>query len=185
MMKILPTSEKKWYLVYTNPRAEKKVAKSYEQLGFEYFLPLQRTIKQWSDRKKWVEEPLFKSYVFIKIDLEKSIYHVLSVAGASRFVQFNGRAAEVDEREINIVKKLLGNLSDLTILNSSTDYLEHEEGDAIEIVAGPLMGCEGKFLNKKGSQSVLIELKTMQQVVCVSMPLAYIRPKNNPKNKIA
>ncbi len=185
MMKILPSSEKKWYLVYTNPRAEKKVAKVYEQIGLEYFLPLQKTIKQWSDRKKWVEEPLFKSYVFIKIDLEKSVYQALSVSGASRLVQFNGKAAEVDEREINIVKKLLGDLSELTILNSSKDYLEHQEGDAIEVIAGPLMGCEGKFLNKKGSQSVLIELKTMQQVVCVSMPLAYIRLLKNPSNKIA
>ncbi len=49
-----------WYLLYTNPRAEKKVALELQKKGFEVFLPLQRTLKVWSDRKKWVEEPLFK-----------------------------------------------------------------------------------------------------------------------------
>ncbi len=185
MREILPKSEKKWYLLYTNPRAEKKVAASYNKMGIEYFLPLQRTIKQWSDRKKWVEEPLFKSYIFINIVLEKSIYQVLSVAGASRLINYNGRPAIVDPREIELVKRLLGNIGEIIISESNEGSLMHQEGEEIEIIAGPLMGCEGKFLNKKGNQQVVIELKTMQQVVCVSLPLDYIRIKKNNTSKIA
>ncbi len=177
--------QEKWYLIYTNPRAEMKVAKAFDKMGMEYFLPLQRTLKQWSDRKKWVEEPLFKSYIFVRMAIEKSYYQVLAVPGAARIVQFNGRPAEVDQRELDIVKRLLGNLTELAIVSESILDINHQLGDAVEIIAGPLMGCEGRFLNKKGGNQVTIELKTMQQMICVSMPIDYIRMKNQNKNKIA
>jgi transcription antitermination factor NusG len=154
-------------------------------MGIEYFLPLQRTLKQWSDRKKWVEEPLFKSYVFLKIDLERSFYQTLSVAGASRFITFNGRPTEVDSREIDLVKRLLGKLDDLSIIDACSGSLMHQEGEEIQVIAGPLLGCDGKFIKRKGSQHVLIELRTMQQIMCVSMPSEYIRVKKNNTIKIA
>jgi transcription antitermination factor NusG len=185
MRETLPKLEKKWYLMYTNPRAEKKVAAAYDKMGLEYFLPLQRTIKQWSDRKKWVEEPLFKSYIFIHMDLEKSVYQALSVLGASRLINFNGRPAIVDPREIEVVKRLLGNVGEIAVSAADFESLIHQEGEEIEVIAGPLMGCEGKFLHKKGTQHVSIELKSMQQVVCVSMPLEFIRSKNINTIKIA
>jgi transcription antitermination factor NusG len=185
MREILSKLEKKWYLVYTNPRAEKKVAAAYDKMGLEYFLPLQRTIKQWSDRKKWVEEPLFKSYIFINIELEKSYYEALSVLGASKLINYNGRPAVVDTREINLVKRLLGHLGEIAVTGTNFGSLDHQEGEEVEIIAGPLMGCEGKFMNKRGNQQVVIELKSMQQVVCVSLPLDYIRIKKNKTSKIA
>ena len=67
------TQTARWYLLYTKPRAEKKVALELGLKGYELFLPLQRTLKQWSDRKKWVEEPLFKGYIFIYTVLEKNV----------------------------------------------------------------------------------------------------------------
>ena len=65
--KELKKPEKSWYAVYTNSRAEKRVSDRIEELGIETFLPLQKTLRQWSDRKKLVEKPLISSYVFVKI----------------------------------------------------------------------------------------------------------------------
>ena len=78
----------KWYALYTKPRAEKKVSSELDFRGFENFLPLQTTIKQWSDRKKKVEIPLFNSYIFVRIDLEKYYYKILEIPGIVKFVKF-------------------------------------------------------------------------------------------------
>ena len=72
---MVPTEEQKkakqvvpkWYAIYTNPRAEKLVHLRLEETGVEAFLPLQKTYRQWSDRKKLVEKPLLSSYVFVKV----------------------------------------------------------------------------------------------------------------------
>ena len=64
---------KNWYAVYTRPRAEKKVADALTKKKIENFSPINKVIRQWSDRKKIVYEPLFTSYVFIKVsELELS-----------------------------------------------------------------------------------------------------------------
>ena len=64
-------AESKWYAVYTNPRAEKQVHKRLIEAGIESFLPLQKTLRQWSDRKKVVEKPLISSYVFVKASFKQ------------------------------------------------------------------------------------------------------------------
>ncbi|MBC8342565.1 MAG: UpxY family transcription antiterminator, partial [Bacteroidetes bacterium] len=67
----------KWYAAYTKSRNEKKVSERLSEQAVEHYLPLHKILKQWSDRKKWVEEPVFKSYIFIKIGLD-DYYDVLN-----------------------------------------------------------------------------------------------------------
>jgi len=66
--------EKKWYVVYTTPRGEKKANHRLEEKGIETYLPLRKTIRQWSDRKKKIEVPLFTSYLFVYVDLVHGTY---------------------------------------------------------------------------------------------------------------
>jgi transcription antitermination factor NusG len=179
---ILPKVSTNWYLLYTNPRAEKKVAEAYQKMGFEYFLPLQKTLKQWSDRKKWVEEPLFKSYVFLKMNLEKSYYQALSVIGASKLVSFEGKPVVVDPREIDLVKRLLGNVESNICLESLLEDFSEIQGMEVDIMAGPLLGMHGKLIQRKGKQLVVVELRTMHQVLCVNIPMNHIRFPNNSRN---
>ena len=79
------TSEPQWVALYTNPRAEKKVDQNLREAGFESYLPLRRELHTWSDRKKWVETPLLKSYAFVRItNLQLSL--VRSIVGVSHVI---------------------------------------------------------------------------------------------------
>src|ERR1700744_6665019 len=94
----LKTGTYKWYPVYTNPRAEKKAYQALLNKGIETYLPLHRQLKQWSDRKKWVEEPLIKSYLFVKI-AEQQQTEVLMTRGVSRFIYFSNKITSMPEKQ--------------------------------------------------------------------------------------
>jgi transcriptional antiterminator RfaH len=157
-----------WYLLYTNPRAEKKAALELQKKGYEVFLPLQKTLKTWSDRKKWVEEPLFKSYLFIETELEANYNTILNTSGIVKFISFQSHPAIVDPREINLVRLLLGENIQLGQSNPSDIYLP---SDDVTIVAGPLIGTQGKLISTRTGERVLIELQTMEQNLLVTLPL--------------
>src|ERR1700733_7715831 len=89
----------KWYPVYTHPRSEKKAYEALIKKGVEAYLPLHRQLKQWSDRKKWVEEPFIKSYLFVHIN-ESEQTEVLMTKGVTRFIYFSGRIASMPDRQI-------------------------------------------------------------------------------------
>ena len=161
-----------WYLIYTKPRAEKKVAAELALKGYECYLPLQRTLKQWSDRKKWVEEPLFKSYLFINTELEKNFYDILNTPGVVKFVNFEKQPAVVDVRELELVKRLMGEVG-LDFSSIELDSLQL--GDEVEIIAGPLIGQRGHLSQTQGSSKVILSLSSMQQGLLVSLPTEYIR----------
>jgi transcriptional antiterminator RfaH len=161
-----------WYLIYTKPRAEKKVAAELALKGYECYLPLQRTLKQWSDRKKWVEEPLFKSYLFINTELEKNFYAILNTPGVVKFVNFEKQPAVVDVRELELVKRLMG---EVDIHFSSIELDSLQLGDEVEIIAGPLIGQRGHLSHTQGSSKVILSLSSMQQGLLVSLPTEYIR----------
>jgi transcription antitermination factor NusG len=92
-------STKKWYALYTKPRWEKKVDKALQQKGIEAYCPLNRVKRKWSDRIKTIEEPLFKSYVFVKVE-EKDRTEVRYVDGVLNYVYWNGKPAVIKEEEI-------------------------------------------------------------------------------------
>jgi hypothetical protein len=86
-----------WYALYAKPRAEKKLRDRLEEKGVITYLPLQKQLRQWSDRKKWVEEPIFRGYIFVKAS-EKDFQSILSTPGTVNFVRFGGKPATVDAR---------------------------------------------------------------------------------------
>ena len=97
---------KKWFAIYVKSRNEKKVFKQLEDMGIESFLPLITRVKQWSDRKKKVEEPLFRSYIFVKISL-KDYYTVLNIPGVVKFVCFEKNPVPVPENQIVAIKQYI------------------------------------------------------------------------------
>jgi transcription antitermination factor NusG len=102
----MPVGKKKWYVVYTKPRWEKKVYGLMAERGMEAYCPLNRVRKKWSDRVKWVEEPLFKSYVFVKAE-EMELQNVRFINGVVNFVYWLGKPAIVKDKEIEIIRKFL------------------------------------------------------------------------------
>lgn len=105
-----------WYVVYTKPKWEKKVADKLSQLGIENYCPLITQVKQWSDRKKKIELPLFNSYVFVQLS-DSDRNSVFQVAGVVRYLFWLGKPAIVKDQEIEIIKKSLKapNISDVTV----------------------------------------------------------------------
>ena len=97
---------KKWYAVYTKPRWEKKIHKLFSEKGLESYCPLNKIRRKWSDRIKIVEEPLFTSYVFVKVDEEEKT-KVRTTNGVLNFVYWQGKPAIIKEKEIEVIKKFL------------------------------------------------------------------------------
>ncbi len=106
MEKKTANMKKKWYAIYTKSRNEKKLATNLKARGIEVYLPLLKTLKQWSDRKKWVEIPLFRSYLFVHI-LDKEYLDVLQTDGVVRFITFRKERIPIPESQILAVKSYL------------------------------------------------------------------------------
>jgi transcription antitermination factor NusG len=152
----------KWYAVYTRPRWEKKVNGLLLQKGIEAYCPLNKVRRKWSDRIKSVEEPLFKSYVFGKINDEDRT-SVRMTNGIVNFVYWNGKPAVIKEKEIQTIKRFLDEYENVEVMK-----MELAEGDRVQVIAGPMMDKEGKIL----------EVKNKTAKVCIDslgyMLIAYI-----------
>jgi len=159
---------KVWYAVYTRPRFEKKAQHFLQLKGIESYLPLQRIKKKWSDRSKWVEEPLFKSYLFVHIE-EKEYFETLNTYGVARFVSFNGKAAPIREQDIELLHKILDTDYELEVV--STALLP---GTHVRIEKGPLTGYEGTLVAYAADKRVRVDVLHLEQSLLISIPLNYL-----------
>ncbi len=164
----------KWFAVYTNPRAEKKVNTEFVSKGIESYLPLQRTLKLWSDRKKWVEEPLFKSYIFVHIP-ENQYFDVLSTPGVVRYVTFEGKAVPIPEKQIEAIRYFLSS-EDAPV--EWTD--QFSPGQSVEVMKGPLRGLRGELIEISGKHRVRVEVEAIGQSLLVTIPLSHLRILHHP-----
>jgi len=121
---------KNWYVVYTKPKWEKKVAEKLNEIGIECYCPLIIQIKQWTDRKKKIEVPLFNSYVFVQLE-DGDRNSVFQISGVVRYLFWLGKPAIVRDEEINIIKTSLEspNLSDVSVSSIQV-------GDRIKLESG-------------------------------------------------
>ena len=141
--------EKKWYVVYTRPRWEKKVALYLGEEGIAYYCPLHKVSRQWSDRIKVIQEPLFKGYVFVYI-LEDEKTAVKKINGILNFVNWLGKPAVVQEEEILNIKRFLNDFEEVSIL---TDKIS--KTDFVKVEAGLMMNYFGTVLEVRGNYAVL------------------------------
>jgi len=161
-----------WYPVYTNPRAEKKTFEQLGKKGIETYLPTQKTLKQWSDRKKWVEEPLFNSYLFVKIS-KKEYTEVLMTKGVCRFVYFCGKAAFIPEAQINQLKLLTSNNINFEVVDPG-----YKKGESVRVKMGPLAGLMGELIDFCSHKKLLIKVEHINHALLVQVPMAFIEPYN-------
>lgn len=143
--------ETKWYAVYTKSRWEKKVAEQLNRIDIENYCPLNRVVKQWSDRKKTIEEPLFTSYVFVRIS-DKQMNQLRAVHGIVNFVYWLGKPAVIQDREIELIKDFIA-----THYNIKLERAALSIHDAVKVLEGPFVDMEGNIISiKKNSVKVLI-----------------------------
>ncbi|HLN74529.1 MAG: UpxY family transcription antiterminator [Methylococcaceae bacterium] len=156
MEKINPAHIYCWHAVYVKSRAEKKAQLDLQTQGIETFLPLQRKLRQWSDRKKWVEMPLIAGYLFVKI-CRKEYDQVLQSSNVVTYVRFEGKAAIVPDVQIEYLKLMLSQQD--TEVELTREKLK--PGQTVEVVAGPFIGLKGKLQKIKGKSKVAVELEQL------------------------
>ncbi|MFC2090271.1 UpxY family transcription antiterminator [Bacteroidota bacterium] len=158
-----------WYAIYTRPRFEKKVYDRLLEKEIEAYLPLQRKLNQWSDRKKWIEIPLFTSYVFVHIDRSK-YDEVVKTEGVVKYITFEGKAAIIRQEEIDNLKLLVDS-------NYNIDNLAEKikPGEKVIINHGPLNGLKGELIQIKGSKKVMIRIQSLNKNLVVEIPGEYIK----------
>lgn len=158
-----------WFAIYTNPRAEKKIFASLTEKGIESYLPLQRTLKLWSDRKKWVEEPLFKSYIFVHIPDDR-YFEVLNTPGIVRYVTFEGKAVPIPEKQIEAIRYYLSTEDQPVETN-----IKLVPGQTVEVLKGPLHGLRGELVEISGRHKVKVEITAIGQSILVTIPLSQLQ----------
>ena len=136
-------NSRKWLAVYTRPRWEKKVNQLLAERGIERYCPLNKVSRKWSDRIKVIEEPLFKSYVFVKVN-DDDRTHVRMTPGIINFVYWQGKPAVIKEKEINLIKRFLDEYESVEVRP-----IDLELNQRVKIISGPLMDHEGKLMQLK------------------------------------
>ena len=157
-----------WYPVYTRSRAEKKAYDELCKKGIQSYLPLKKTVKQWSDRKKVIDEPLIKSYLFVRIS-NKEYATVLMTNGVARFLYFSGRIASIPEQQINDLKLLLATDADLELIE-----LDIEPGERVLIKAGPFKGMVAELVSLHNKQRIILRLEHMGYSININTSIAFI-----------
>ena len=163
------TIPQQWYIWYTQPRVEKQLQKRLAGDGIEVFLPLRKELHNWSDRKKWVEVPLFRGYLFTKISKRK-FEEVRRTNGIVTYVRFDGQAATLSENEIHRIQQLITDPEDLEVLHTT-----FQEGERVQVITGPLMGIEGLVVEHKGAKKVAVNIEKLGHSILVDIPIQNLR----------
>ena len=163
-------STKKWFAFYTQSRHEKKIRDYLEKRGYEVFLPMQKVIRQWSDRKKKVEVPLFNSYIFVN-ETEQKIPLLLQVPGMAWSIRYNGRPAVLHQNELRIIERFLS--SGLFVENAPEDQLA--KGDTVEVIDGPLKGLRGTLIRTSDAEKFSVLLQSINQNMIVTLDSMVLR----------
>lgn len=159
-----------WYVLYTRSRSEKKVAERLKKSGFKSYCPTVTTLKQWSDRKKKVQEPLFRSYVFIWATEEERI-PILQTPGVINFVFWQGKPAIVRENEIDAIGIFTQELSLHEVSDITYDF---EAGDQVIVDWGAFKGMEGECIARQGNK-IILHIESLGQVIRAEIPAVHLQ----------
>ncbi|MCU7496858.1 MAG: UpxY family transcription antiterminator [Ignavibacteria bacterium] len=157
------TQARHWFALYTKPRHEFTAAQQFSELGIEYYLPTVVKIKQWSDRKKKIVEPLIKGYIFIYSN-EKERIIALQQRGVVSCVFFNGRPATIPNWQIDNLRLMLETESDFQI----TDQIE--VGTKVKIISGPFEGVLGEVNETSNGKVLSITIDLLKRSVTAILP---------------
>lgn len=159
----------KWYVMYTTSRSEKKVADRLTERGWEVYLPIVEELRQWSDRKKKVQRPLFNGYVFVKTERSK-LWECLQVPGAVKFVHFSGHHATIRDEELELIQRVV-----TTGVAIETDGSEISPGEKVKVIGGPLQDMVGECIEKGNKDYFLIRIPGIMQNMMITIERKFLQ----------
>jgi transcriptional antiterminator NusG len=157
-------NEKRWLVFYTKSRQEKKVRDQLLKNGFEVFLPLQKVMRQWSDRKQKVEVPLFNSYIFVH-ESEDKIVDILQSPGIAWNIRHNNKPAILQKKEVNLINQFLSSGLLIEVLADQ----QFQIGDKVEIIDGPLKGIQGQLIRTAAGDRFTLSFESMASTIQVEI----------------
>lgn len=164
-----------WYALYTKPRCEKKVKERLEQQGWDVYLPLLTSIRQWSDRKKKVQFPLIPGIVFVNTQ-RSLLSSVLMCEGVSSVIRYLGEPALVREYEIANLRILLREPDLVGLIEPDEPF---EEGVQVRVVRGPFIGLIGSCIRKQGRHSLVVEIGALKSRLKLTLPVSFVESTQN------
>ena len=169
IINIRKKEEPKWYAIYTHPRAEKLVHSRILEAEVDSFLPLQKTYRKWSDRKKLIEKPLLSSYVFVHLT-RKEFPKVYKVYGVVKFVSFEGQPVAIPQNQIDNLRLLINSDAEIEV---SSEKLA--QGDNVEVMRGSLVGLTGELIKIGRTKRVVVRIDRLDQNLILKIPKAFLR----------
>lgn len=171
--------DRHWHALYVRSRFERKVFDQLEENGIEAYLPLITLVKQWSDRRKKVEEPLFKSYLFVRNNPKEHL-SILNLNGVVKFVTFEHKPVVVPENQIVAIKRYVDDYEQ----DKKDKAMRNEDlkiGQLVRITHGPMQGLIGRLESVKDKRLVVF-IETVGQYLPVSIPRTKVEPIEEPEN---
>ncbi len=164
---------KHWYALYTKPRHEFAAAKEFRAEGIEFYLPTIEVVKQWSDRKKKITEPVFKGYIFLYATTKERLLAVQKKS-IVKVVSFEGKPSVIPDWEIENLKKML----------EGTDKIEVGDipriGERVKVISGPFQGVEGIVYHNDNSERMLaVSIELLRRSVIVHLPVESLIKKES------
>ncbi|TGK28040.1 UpxY family transcription antiterminator [Leptospira gomenensis] len=161
-----------WYALYTNPRAEKKLRHLLIQNRLECFLPLLSKKKKWSDRWKVIEEPLYPSYIFVKIQFYRDRVKVLQLPGAHHFVFYAGKPYAIPDEDLNLVRIFLESFPNKIEIQIQEKLLP---GKKVKVREGPFAGYNAEVVRKKNEEQIIVKFPGMNLMTSVTLDIGTLK----------
>ena len=168
-----------WKVIYCASRQEKKVSAYLSQRNIEHYLPLVKSLRVWSDRKKWVEMPLFNAYLFVR-PTETQRDEVLQVPGAVMYLRYNGSDALVPDRDIELIKRLIEKGYQIQQQDAEVKL---SAGDVAEVLDGPFKGQEVEVHYFENEAFVVVSVEGFSNSYKVNLPREVLKLKTNSKDR--
>lgn len=154
-----------WYLIYTRPKHEKKVSAALTELGIDHLLPTIRTLRTWCDRKKFIDAPMFPSYIFVNLKTRRDYLDALGTDGTLCYIKFGNEVALVRDNVINNLRLVLQSGRDIEV-----SHVRFNPGQQLVIQEGVFTGLSCEVVEHKNEQKLIVRINLLNTNVLASLP---------------
>ncbi len=165
----LDNEKAKWFAVYTHFKREKIALKYLQRKGICAYLPTQKKVRQYTRKIRTVELPLISCYIFVKITKQEYV-KVLETEHILNFVKFSKNLISIPEKEIELMKWVLGEGIEVNI-----NKISLHAGDQVEIISGNLTGLTGLLLQTQNKNQVLVDLNFIGYTLAITIDARLLR----------